>query len=207
MPSRQNKQNKAYVLSKKLRRRFYRGAAVTTLAYVGLSLVSFHGEFSYFPYALAIIWAVFLFCYTSFKEALRWNNASDDEIYHGELWAALLLAGATWMIVWNIVRVWIFRLPSLHFPDDYQAAVLETIVLYTLSVLSSFLYKNRKLKEQSAKKRAYTRAVHREASAIAVAAAKKQAEEIKPAQNQDLNVVLTKTSTLDKEDPSRPKSG
>ncbi|MEK9179824.1 MAG: hypothetical protein AAB897_00190 [Patescibacteria group bacterium] len=158
MPLRQNKRNnRAHELSKRLRRRFYKGAAVATLAYVTLSLVSFHGELENLPFILAVIWAVFILCYTTFKEVLRWSDAGEEEIYHGEFWASLVIAGAAWMIAWNIGRAWFFHLAPLHFPEDYQAAAVETIALYTLSTISSFLYKYQKLRNLDARERSRAR--------------------------------------------------
>src|SRR5579862_8608645 len=106
---RRNKRKSRSELTQRLKRRFYKGAATATLIYVILSLIKFHGQFQYLPYELTVTWAVFLLCYTTLKEVLRWNDVNDEEIYHGELWAGLLLAGATWMLVWNLVRTW-----SLH---------------------------------------------------------------------------------------------
>src|SRR3989344_2142042 len=152
--------------SKRLKRRFYKIAAITTLVYVTLSLVKFHGELDYLPQELAIIWAVFLLCYTSFKEMLRWNNIEDTTTYRGGLWAALVMGGAIWMISWNIVRVWAFKLSSLHFPGDYQAATIETIVLYTLSIVSASLYKYHKAKRYPARQKMRGRIAQQEQKKI-----------------------------------------
>ncbi|HUZ92447.1 MAG TPA: hypothetical protein VNG29_00415 [Candidatus Paceibacterota bacterium] len=140
MPARRNKRNDAYALSRQLRRRLYNGVAVATLAYVVLSLIRFHGQFPYLSYELAIIWAIFLLCYATIKEVLRWSGEHEEETYHSELWAIIVLAGAAWMIGWNILRTWFLHLPSIPFPEDYEAAVIETMVLYTLSIISSSLY-------------------------------------------------------------------
>lgn len=143
MVQRRYKQKSEYALSKKLRRRFYKAAAIATVIYVMLSLTKFYGQYDFLSYDLAIIWAVFLICYTSFKEIIRWNHVSDNEYYNGELWAALVIAGLFWMIIWNAGRALIFHLPRLPVPEDYIAAAIETLVLYTLSTTSSYLYKNK----------------------------------------------------------------
>ena len=160
MPSRQHRRKSPDDLGAKLKRRFYKGAAIATAAYVTLSLIRFHGEYSYLPYALAVIWAVFLLCYTTFKEVIRWSDVGDEEeVYHGEFWAGLVVAGMGWMIGWNIVREWAFHAPSLPLPEDYQAATIETIVLYTLSVISSLLYKHKAI-EQSDRENSHGGAVN-----------------------------------------------
>src|SRR6266478_3265080 len=94
--------------SKQLRRRLYTGAAITTLAYVALSIVNFLFQLTSIPYELAIIWAVVIICYATFREALRWNNI-DDSNYPGEYWAGLIVVGAAFMIAWNIGRQWIYN--------------------------------------------------------------------------------------------------
>src|SRR3989344_4030795 len=129
MPSRKSNREKAEILSRRLKRRFYKGAAAATLIYVALSLLRFPGEIPYLPYMLAVVWAVFILCYTTFKEVLKWNDLNDkeSEAYHGEFWASVILAGAGWMIMWNIVREWVFNVQSHPFPEDYQAVVVETI--------------------------------------------------------------------------------
>ncbi|OGY99112.1 MAG: hypothetical protein A2945_05345 [Candidatus Liptonbacteria bacterium RIFCSPLOWO2_01_FULL_52_25] len=175
-------------LSKRLKRRFYKIAAITTLVYVTLSLIKFHGELSYLPNELAITWAVFLLCYTSFKELLRWNNIEDAATYRGGLWAALVLGGGIWMIAWNIVRAWAFNLPSFPFPAEYQAVTIETIVLYTLSLISASLYKYRKGERYTMRQKARGRAMRQ---------AKKDVVSAAPAQNTEIQAVLTKTTALD----------
>jgi amino acid permease len=134
--------------SKQLRRRLYRGAAITTFVYVVLSIVNFLFQLTSIPYELAIIWAVVIICYATFREALRWNNI-DDTNYPGEFWAGFVVAGAVFMIAWNIGRQWIFRLPYFIFPQEYEAAVIETIVLYTLSGISSFIHERKRTRVKS----------------------------------------------------------
>lgn len=206
MPSRRYKRKSAHDLSKQLRRKFYRVAAIATLVYVALSLVGFHAGL-YVPQILGIMWAVFLLSYTSFKEAIRWNNAGDEEVYRGELWAGLVLTGAVWMIGWNIGRTWFFNLPSVALPDDYEAAVIETIVLYTLSVISSFLYKYRKLKKGAVHQKILGKKARRIPSIPKPAiTAEKKLSGVEPAQNPNIEVVLTKAPTPEKEDPPPPQA-
>src|SRR3989344_4785187 len=170
--------------SKRLKRRFYRIAAITTLVYVTLSLIKFHGELDYLPHELAITWAVFLLCYTSFKELLRWNDIEDATTYRGGLWAALVMGGAIWMISWNIIRVWALNLPSLHFPGEYQAATIETIVLYTLSIVSASLYKYKKTIRYPVRHKARGKFARQEQKAISSPLA----------QGQEMQAVLTKAT-------------
>lgn len=194
------KRKNAYALSRQLRRRFYKGAAIATLLYVILSLVKFHGQLSYLPYELAIIWAVFLLCYSSLKEVLRWNGVDDAKAFHGETWVALVIIGALWMILWNIGRVWIFHLTQIPFPEDYEAATVETIVLYTLSVTSSFLYKSR-YREPEKQKLLRQKTRGGESPALNLATiAKKEFTAPNQEQKQKVEVRLTKTSALDEKD-------
>lgn len=197
MPLRRYKRKSAYALSGQWRLRFYKGAAFATLAYVVLSLIKFHGQLSYLDYELAVIWAVSLLCYTSFKEVLRWNDVNDTNAYNGELWAGIVVGGALWMIIWNIVRAWAFNLPRMPLPTDYIAATAETIVLYTISVISSFLYKNKKLTKQTARQKTHVKAVHQEQKPFQKAGVQPAAAE--PAQNPEVKVVLTKAEVLDDE--------
>lgn len=203
MPIRRNKRANAYAADGQLRKRLYKGAAIATLGYVGLSLVSFYGQFPHFPYALSVIWAVSLICYTSLKEIFRWNDAEDTGVYHGELWAGIVLAGALWMILWNVGREWIFHMPSIPFPGDYTGATLETIVLYTLSVVSAFLHKSKKHSLQQARKK--TRGKKRrvlKSSAIA----KNGLVGTESVQNSNPQAVLTKAETLDNKNPPTQKN-
>ena len=185
--------------SKRLKRRFYRIAAITTLVYVTLSLIKFHGELDYLPHELAITWAVFLLCYTSFKELLRWNDIQDATTYRGGLWAALVLGGGIWMVSWNIVRVWAFNLPSIPFPEEYQTATIETIVLYTLSLISASLYKYKKAERHAGYQRARTRTVRQAQKPIP--ATKTGVVDAGPRQRPEVTAVFTKASTTDEKDP------
>lgn len=196
MSSRQHRRKNADTPSRQLRRRFYKGAAIATVSYVALSLVRFHGEYSYLPYALAVIWAVFLLCYTSFKEVLRWSDAGDEEeVYHGEFWAGLVVGGMAWMIAWNIIREWAFRAPSLPLPEDYQAATIETIVLYTLSTISSLLYKHGVEKRRSGRQRTRARMVR--VVSNSPAETRNEPMVVKPTKNQDVEIILVKDSKPD----------
>jgi hypothetical protein len=198
-PLRQQSRKDADALRIRLKRRFYKGAAIATISYVALSLIKFHGQYSDLPSELAIIWAVFLLCYTTTKEIFRWSDVGDTEIYHGELWMGVLLAGAAWMIAWNIGRIWIYHLPRIPFPSDYESATIETIVLYTLSIASSYLYKYRRHPRYT-HPRAH-RAAHPEP--IPVVAIKKDLASAQPAQDSDnVEVILTNAPASDKENPS-----
>lgn len=194
-----HKHKTTHDFSKRLKRRFYKIAAIATLVYVTLSLVKFHGELSYLPQELGITWAVFLLCYTSFKEMLRWNNIEDAATYRGGLWAALILGGGIWMISWNIARVWAFSLPSLSFPGEYQAAVIETIVLYTLSLISAALYKYRRDERYGEREKARGRTIRHDQKAIP--AAKTGVTDTGPARQPEIQAVLTQATTLDDKDP------
>ncbi len=202
MPVKRYRRKNASALSTALRRRFYKGAAVATLAYVVLSLISFHGQFSPLPYELAVIWAVFLLCYTTLKEMLRWNDFDDEEVYHGELWAGLVLTGAIWMIGWNIVRAWILHLPRIPFPSDYEGAAIETIVLYTLSIISSYLHRYR---------RSSGKFIHQKSRRSAHSQPKSTTQEknepitADPVQNPEIQAVLTKASAFDDKNPPADK--
>ncbi|GEM_PF-3733315 len=214
MSLRRDKRKNAYALSRELRRRLYKGVAFATLAYVALSLVRFHGRFPYLPYELAIIWAVSLLCYASLKEVFRWNDVGDEEVYHGELWAGLVLAGAAWMIAWNIGRSWIFNLPANPFPEDYGAATAETIVLYTLSIISSFLYKYKRTTRQPVRQKTHVKIIrHGQKPLAAVKNGFTGAEPVftptttgKPAQNPNVEVVLTKAPAPDDKNPPTRKN-
>lgn len=199
MPLKPNRRKHPYTLNKQLRRRFYNGAAIATLVYVLLSLVRFHGQFSYLPYVLAVIWAVFLLCYTTIKEAVRWSDIDDPETYRGELWAGIVIAGAAWMILWNIVRAWIFHLQTIPFPDDYQAAVIETIVLYTLSVISSLIYKYKNKTAKATHRKKRHRMVHRPPKPLVALTNKPEAPP-----NPVPEAVLTEAKTLEDKKPPNP---
>lgn len=149
MPFKRYKRKSADALSRQLRRRFYIGSAIATCTYVALSIIKFYARVSYLAQELAIIWSVFLLCYTSFREVLRWNNVNDAEKHHGEIWVGIVLAGGAWMFLWNIGRSWFFRLPTVPFPEDYVVAIAETLVLYTLSSISSFLYRYKHKKSRA----------------------------------------------------------
>ncbi|MDP2599026.1 MAG: hypothetical protein Q8P49_04300 [Candidatus Liptonbacteria bacterium] len=211
MPSRRNKRKNAYALSK-LRSRLYKGVAATTLIYVVLSIVRFHGEFSYLPYILAIIWAVSLLCYTSLKEVLRWNDVGETDVYHGELWASVVVAGAAWMIIWNVVRAWIFNLPTIAFPEDYEAVTIETIVLYTLSIISSFLYKYKNAIGQPMRQQVRgksSRSKHHVAAKNTFPGAEPASVQAMPAksvQNPDVQIVLTKSPPPDEKNDQKGQS-
>lgn len=206
------KRKTADARSRALRRRFYQGAAVATVVYVLLSLVKFHGEFEYLSLELAVIWAVFLLCYTTFREVVRWNEA-DTQSYRGELWAALVVGGAYWMIVWNILRAWVFHLPTLPFPAEYGAATIETIVLYTLSSISAFLHKHKlELKNAARRYRAYRAA--RTAYGVAVTAKARRrpvvakqavlpAEQSTPEAEAEVKAVLTSAPKKPEEEPPK----
>ncbi|MDO8504756.1 MAG: hypothetical protein Q7S36_02785 [Candidatus Liptonbacteria bacterium] len=204
MYSRRKKRKTAYAVNKRLRRKLYYGAAIATSVYVVLSLIRFHGEFAYLPYVLALIWAVFLLCYTTIKEVFRWNDAEDKEIYHGELWAGLVLAGAAWMIIWNLARAWIFHQPSIPFPEDYAGATVETIVIYTLSIISSFAHKYKTGSAQFMRRRKHRKPVRR---ALAPSAPDKSGlMNTNQAQNPEVEVVLTKTGAPDGKNSSKSQN-
>ena len=205
MPLRHHKRKNTYDLRKRLKRRFYKVAAIATLVYVTLSLIKFHAELHYLPHELGLTWAVFLLCYTSFKELLRWNDVEDTETYRGGLWAALVIGGAIWMIGWNIVRVWAFRLPMLPFPDDYQAATIETIVIYTLSLISSFLYKHKQEQRNGMRQRVRAKTAYRERTRGA--SQKNDAASARSIPSPQVEVVLTEASTLDNKNPPAEKGG
>jgi hypothetical protein len=200
MPFLQRKRKTTYDSNKNLKRRFYKGAAIATLVYVTLSLIKFHGQFPYFPYELTTTWAVFLLCYTSFKEMLRWNDIDDGETYHGGLWTLLVLGGAIWMITWDVIRTLGFHLPSIPFPDDYQAATIEAIVLYTLSIISSLVYKQNKAKRHALRQQKTRVKTVRQKQAPSIAAKNDVAADMRPAQNSEIQAVLTKATSLDGED-------
>jgi hypothetical protein len=200
---RRNKRKNADALSKQLRRRFYKGAAIATTAYVVLSLIKFHGQLSDLPSQLAIIWAVFLVCYTTFKEVLRWNDVGDVDIYHGELWAGVVLAGAAWMITWNIVRSWVFNLEKIPFPSDYESAVIETIVIYVLSIGSSFLHKYRRVEGRSHQK-THARIAQREMKPFVAATG--DLVKADAARDSKVKAVLAKTDVMENEIPPEQKS-
>lgn len=176
--------------SRQLRRRLYKGAAIATLVYVALSIINFLLQFNALPYELAIIWAVVVICYATFREALRWNNL-DDTNYPGEFWAGLVVAGAIFMIAWNIGRGWLFRLPRIVFPQDYEAAVIEMIVLYTLSSISSFIYGRRSMRGKFARHRTRVKTAA-EGRGIVVPQAQSIAG---PVQNSEVKAVLTSAKT------------
>lgn len=190
MQSKRYKRKTAYALSRQLRRRFYIGAAIATSTYVLLSLVKFHAQVTYLANELAIIWAVSLLCYTSLREILRWN-AIDEREHRGEIWAAVVVAGALWMMAWNMFRTWILHLSAYPFPEDYLGATAETIVLYTISVLSSFLYKYKKRRAgQHAHKRMHGKA---EVVISKSAPATKSEQAEKPVKVPEVSMVLTKS--------------
>ncbi len=190
-----HKRETADARSRLWRRRFYDGAAIATVLYVVLSIITFHGHLTYLPYELSLTWAVFLLCYTSFKEVLRWNNLNDTEPYRGEMWAGLVLAGALWMIAWNIGREWIFHLPHLPFPMDYEAATIETIVLYTLSIMSSIIYKRRNFR-QGVHHRARNKVIHGEEKVLTLGPSRTTS---KPSENSEPKAVLTKAEKQSEE--------
>ncbi|MDO8516247.1 MAG: hypothetical protein Q7S28_03290, partial [bacterium] len=98
----------------------------------------------------------------------RWNDLGDDEIYHGEMWTAVVLAGWVWMMAWNFARTWLFKVESIEFPEDYQFAAMETIVMYTLSAISSFLHKYKAAPAAKPKHHKAHKAVHHAESPIEV---------------------------------------
>src|SRR6266481_5758815 len=205
MVQRRHKRKNAYARTHELKLRFYKGAAIATSIYVVLSLIKFHGQYTYLPYELAVTWAVFLFCYATFKEVLRWNDGSEEETYYGELWMMILLSGAAWILVWNLVRVWVFSLPSIPFPEDYEAATLETIILYTLSVISSFLYKYNKAVGRHPRRRPRARTSRADKNQVplpVVAMAKAETSAPQPP-NQNMEVVLTNAKLLEKDSPQK----
>lgn len=197
MPSKRYKRKSAYALSRQLRRRFYIAAAIATTGYVLLSLVKFHAQVSYLSQELAIIWAISLLCYASFREVLRWNDV-DDRKHRGEIWAGLVLVGAIWMVIWNIFRAWILHLPAIPFPGDYVAATGETIVLYTLSTLSSFLYERR---ESALRRR---RKTTRKKLKLAVVI--KNETVTKKAEIPEVGIVLTKSPAAEEKDNQNKNS-
>lgn len=178
--------------SKQLRRRLYAGAAIATFAYAALSIVNFLLQLTSLPYELAVVWAVVIICYATFREALRWNDI-DDSNYPGEFWAGFVVAGGIFMIAWNIGREWFFRLPYFAFPQDYEAAMIETIVLYTLSGISSFIY---------TRKRSHARSRHkmhpkilREEKIFSIAPQAMPATEMEP--ESEIKTTLVSAKTLD----------
>lgn len=196
-----HKRKTADARSRALRRRFYQGAAAATVAYVALSLVKFHGEFEYLSYELAVIWAVFLLCYTTFREVVRWNE-SDTQSYRGELWAALVVGAAYWMIIWNIMRAWVFHLPTLPFPAEYGAATIETIVLYTLSAISSFLYKRKAAIKRAVRHyKSYPRVVSAKSKRLVAAAESAHAE---PSPDAEVKAVLASAVSAAKKPEEEP---
>lgn len=198
------KRKDADARSRALRRRFYKGAAIATAVYVGLSLIKFHAQLPYLTYELVVIWAVFLLCYASFKEVLRWNDVDDPKSYDGDFWAALVVVGAVWMIVWNIGRVWIFHLGRLEFPHDYTAATIETIVLYTISGISAFLHKRSKLAEHARRRNIQRKKSVRATKRFAEAARTKT--EIMLAPESEIQVTLTSTPGLDEKEHKKQNS-
>ncbi|MDO8536990.1 MAG: hypothetical protein Q7R94_01970, partial [bacterium] len=97
------------------------------------------------------------------------------------------------------IREWLFRLPHLPFPEDYTAATIETIVLYTLSIVSSFLYRYKKLSRQTAHKKIHGKVIHQEAikSPALMKEGPSVVAAIESAQSPKVEVVLTKASTLE----------
>lgn len=179
--------------SRQLRRRLYRGAAIATLVYVALSIVNFLLQLTALPYELAVIWTVVIICYATFREVLRWNNL-DDTNYPGEFWAGLVVAGGIFMIAWNIGREWLFRLPHIAFPQDYEAAVIETIALYTLSGISSFVHGRRRMPEKFTRHRTHLKTVHEGREPVVMPQASAAAG---PIPNSEVKAILTSAKTID----------